>query len=91
MQLQGQAVSRLTKALLEANDRIYKFNTTSVSPAETPAASEQLCGPARPLQVRTQHIVNCKVFQLLRPELLHVLLFTCRRLKSRNSKKKSNI
>lgn len=53
VQLQGQAVSRLTNALLEANDRIFKFNTTSVSPAETPAASEQLCGPARPLQVRT--------------------------------------
>ncbi|KAK9905782.1 hypothetical protein WJX75_006130 [Coccomyxa subellipsoidea] len=58
VQLQGQAVSRLTKALLEANDRIYKFNTTSVSPAETPAASEQLCGPARPLQAGAVEVVS---------------------------------
>ncbi|BDA47673.1 hypothetical protein COCOBI_10-5240 [Coccomyxa sp. Obi] len=42
---------RLTKALLEAYNRIGKLTAPLTSPVETPAVSEQLCKPAVLLQV----------------------------------------
>ncbi len=42
---------RLTKALLEAYDRIGKLISPLASPADTPATSEQICKPAVLLQV----------------------------------------
>ena len=73
--LQSHAVPRLTKALLEANDRVHKLNTASASPTETPAASEQVCAPARPLQVQTPPRLKRKPLHLLVPDFQQLRLF----------------
>ena len=60
-----ETAPRLTKALLEAYDRIGKLAPPSASPAETPAVSEQLCKPVVVLPVRSASDMEPVAMQIM--------------------------